>query len=424
IPLGARIFAIADTFDAITSDRPYRAARPYATARAEIEAGSGTQFDPRAVEAFLRIPADEWARLRDKAKLSPVAAGPLPLWAEPPTELAALNRLIAAVSGSLDLDNILREAARTSVDTLGAAAAGLFLYESETDTLSLAADDNLPENLKAHFARFPVAGFHNEAVVRESRTRIHGNVADVPVFVELGLPSAKPDWGAYLCVPLTAKGSVTGVMGIFSRRLRAFDEGEVSLYQAIGEQIGLAIANARLHESVQHLAVTDGLTGAFNRRYLDEFLAKELQRCARYQRGVSLILLDIDHFKEYNDAYGHPAGDEALRQVVGVLQKNVRAVDIVARYGGEEFAVVLPETDAAGAQAAAEKIRAAIEAHEFQHGHLTASLGVAHCAATLEATPETIIAMADRALYNAKRNGRNCVCAWEPGLADLPRQTA
>jgi len=424
IPLGARIFAIADTFDAITSDRPYRAARPYATARAEIEAGSGTQFDPRAVEAFVRIPAGDWARLRDKAKPSPVAAGPLPLWAEPPAELAALNRLIAAVSGSLDLDHILREAARTTVETLGAAAAGLFLYESETDTLSLAADYSLPENLKAHFARFPVAGFHNEAVVRESRTRIHANIADVPAFVKLGLPSAKPDWGEYLCVPLTAKGGVNGVMGVFSRRRRAFDEREVSLYRAIGEQIGLAIANARLYESVEHLAITDGLTGAFNRRYLDEFLANELQRCARYLRGVSLILLDIDHFKEYNDAYGHPAGDEALRQVVGLLRKNVRAVDIVARYGGEEFAVVLPETDGAGALAAAEKIRAAIEAREFQHGHLTASQGVAHCATADDLSPEALIARADQALYNAKRGGRNCVCAWEAGLADLPRQTA
>lgn len=198
----------------------------------------------------------------------------------------------------------------------------------------------------------------------------------------------------------------------------------MSLYRAIGEQIGLAIANARLHESVQHLAVTDGLTGAFNRRYLDDFLAKELQRCARYQRGVSLILLDIDHFKEYNDAYGHPAGDEALRQVVGLLRKNVRAVDIVARYGGEEFAVVLPETDAAGAQAAAEKSRAAIGAHEFPHGPLTASLGVTHCATADDLSPEALIARADQALYNAKRSGRNGACTWEAELAALPRQTA
>ncbi|MBI3761320.1 MAG: diguanylate cyclase, partial [Chloroflexi bacterium] len=377
IPLGARIFAVADTFDAITSDRPYRAARPYAVARAEIEAGSGAQFDPRAVEAFREIPEEEWARLRAESLAAPVV--PLPPRPEfasaSPPELEAINRLIAAVSGSLQLDEILREAAGTTVEMLGAAACGLFLHDAETDSLSLAADYGLPESLKTRFSHFPVAGFHNEAVVREACARLHPDVSDVPAFVEIGLPASHPEWGAYLCVPLTAKGEVMGVMGCFSRRPRAFEAHDVTLYQAIGEQIGLAIGNARLHQSVQQLAITDGLTGAFNRRYLDEFLAKELQRCARYRHGVSLIMLDLDHFKDHNDRYGHPTGDEALRQLVELLRRNVRAVDVVARYGGEEFAIVLPETEA------------------------------------------------DQALYNAKGNGRNCVCAWQPELADLPRQT-
>ncbi len=414
---------MADTYDAITSDRPYRAARSYTTALVEIESGSGTQFDPHVVAAFQQIPEQEWKRLRAEVQKLPRATGPLSLRAEPLTatlQLEALNRLITAVSGSLDLAEILREAALVTVDTLGAAACGLFLYDSTTDTLSLAAEHGLPDLLKTRFAHFPVKGFHNEVVVREACRRLYTDLAEVPAFVQMGLPQSRPDLGAYLCVPLTAKGEVMGMMGLFSRRPRTFDEGEQALHQNIGEQIGLAIANARLHESVRQLAITDSLTGAYNRRYLDVFLEQELGRCARYGHSLSLILLDIDRFKDYNDAYGHLAGDEALRQVAGLLRHNVREVDLVARYGGEEFAVVLPETEATGAYTTAEKMRAMIEAHSFLHGRLTISLGVVHHAAAQEISPDLLIAQADQALYGAKRNGRNNICLWKPELARLP----
>jgi len=411
IPLGARVFAVADTYDAITSDRPYRAGRSYAIARAEIEAGSGTQFDPRAVEIFLQIPELEFMRLRAEALTSPAVTQPLALWAELPVssassvELEALNRLIKAVSGSLNLDEILREAACTTVETLGAAACGLFLYEAETDILTLAAAYGFPESLKDRFSRFPVSGFHNEVVVREACIRLYDDIAEVPVFVELGLLKSQPEWGAYLCVPLTAKGEVSGIIGVLSRRPRAFESHDITLYQAMGEQIGLAIANARLYQTTQQQAMTDSLTGAYNRRHFDEFLPKEIERCNRYRHGVSLIMLDIDYFKEYNDAYGHPAGDEVLRQVVRLILKNVRGVDVVARYGGEEFAIVLPETDLAGACTAAEKIRAAIESHSFPQDRLTASLGVAHCAVGAGSSSENFLSMADQSLYQAKNNG-------------------
>lgn len=122
-------------------------------------------------------------------------------------------------------------------------------------------------------------------------------------------------------------------------------------------------------------------------------------------------MLDIDRFKDYNDAYGHLAGDEALLQLVALLRESVRAVDLVARYGGEEFVIVLPEADQRGAQITAEKIRAAIAAHDFPRGRLTASLGVAQCSDVVGAkmTPEKLIAGADKALFKAKEAGRNRV---------------
>ena len=200
IPLGARIFAVADTFDAITSDRPYRAGRSYAIARAEIEAGRGMQFDPHAADIFLQIPEAELAHLRAEALASPHASQPLPFWVEPPKtftasspELEVLNRLIAAVGGSFNLNEILREATHTIVETLGAAACGLFLYEPETDMLTLAAEYGLPESLTDRFGRFPVADFHNEVVVREACWRLHHDIGEVPAFVELGLSALQPE---------------------------------------------------------------------------------------------------------------------------------------------------------------------------------------------------------------------------------------
>ncbi|MBI3537291.1 MAG: GGDEF domain-containing protein, partial [Chloroflexi bacterium] len=165
---------------------------------------------------------------------------------------------------------------------------------------------------------------------------------------------------------------------------------------------------------------TDGLTGAFNRRYLDEILAKELAHCARYPRGVSLIMLDMDHFKAYNDVNGHLAGDEALRRAAQIIHENVRVSDVPARYGGEEFAIVLPDTDQVGAFAAAEKIREAIAAQNFSAGTLTASLGVTTCVADDRASPDDVIARADQALYQAKNSGRNRVCVWNSAFAGSP----
>ncbi len=158
----------------------------------------------------------------------------------------------------------------------------------------------------------------------------------------------------------------------------------------------------------RQLAITDPLTGLRNRRYLLEQMEMESERSRRYRIPYSLILLDIDHFKKYNDTYGHPAGDVALRELANRLQKCVRAMDTVARYGGEEFAVLLPATDLANATITAERVRDAVVAHSFAHGPLTASLGVAYCDGL---APDGVIAAADVALYQAKSLGRNRACA-------------
>ncbi len=151
---------------------------------------------------------------------------------------------------------------------------------------------------------------------------------------------------------------------------------------------------------------TDGLTQLATRRVLDERLQHEIARAVRYKQAFSLLLVDIDHFKEYNDEFGHPEGDEVLRSVARVLRTTARSTDLVARYGGEEFAVVLACTESGGARISAERVRSAIEAFEWTRRPVTASVGAATISSTAK-TVESIITAADRALYRAKRSGRN-----------------
>ncbi|KQP22921.1 hypothetical protein ASF43_03240 [Pseudorhodoferax sp. Leaf267] len=163
-------------------------------------------------------------------------------------------------------------------------------------------------------------------------------------------------------------------------------------------------------------AVVDGLTGVYNRKYFDQKLSAELERAQRSHTPVSLLMLDVDSFKAYNDTYGHPAGDRVLIAIADAVREQVnRATDVLARYGGEEFAAVLPASDKLGAQGIAEKIRRAVEALAIPHAastvaaYVTVSLGVACHDARSPCTATELLEMADRALYDAKRNGRNQV---------------
>jgi len=151
------------------------------------------------------------------------------------------------------------------------------------------------------------------------------------------------------------------------------------------------------------------LTGAYNRRNLEKFLAHEFARAARSRHSLTLILLDIDHFKSFDDMHGHAVGDQILQTVVQVLRENLRGADVLARYGGDEFAVVLPETDLSGAHAAGEKLRGAIAAYPFPDGPLTISLGVVVADVRYATSREELFSLADHALYQAKARGGDSV---------------
>ncbi|MGE5397647.1 MAG: diguanylate cyclase [Chitinophagales bacterium] len=179
-------------------------------------------------------------------------------------------------------------------------------------------------------------------------------------------------------------------------------------------------ANQRL----QRLSSLDGLTGIVNRRYFEETLDKEWRRAMREEKPLTLLMIDIDFFKDYNDHYGHLAGDDCLKNIAKILQNEIkRPGDLVARYGGEEFAVILPDTDSVGGMVVAELLRTRVVASQIQHeassisDYVTVSVGVCTMIPVRNAIPSTIIAAADSALYLAKQEGRNRVRKGRPSIS-------
>jgi diguanylate cyclase (GGDEF)-like protein len=227
-----------------------------------------------------------------------------------------------------------------------------------------------------------------------------------------------PTSGSLLSLPVVHQGRLLGVLNLQRSGTEAFAAEEVELLAAVADQAAMAIQNARLHAETVALSITDALTGLSNRRHLFRELEQEVARAARFRTQVALVMLDLDHFKELNDAAGHVAGDAVLRQVAEVLKTQVRRVDVVARYGGEEFCLVLPQVSKKDAMEVAEKLRRSLSEQTFAHatpGGITASGGVAHLP-TDASTLETLLEAADAALYASKRQGRNRITAFEPDL--------
>ena len=190
----------------------------------------------------------------------------------------------------------------------------------------------------------------------------------------------------------------------------------------VTKPVPAAVLHRRIQKALEHartrrLASTDGLTEIYNHRTFQERLSQEIARANRYSRPLSLLMIDVDRFKVYNDTYGHPHGDIVLQDLARLLREMSRTSDTVARYGGEEFAVILPETDSVNAQKIGQRLREQVERYPFRGqelmpgGTLTISIGVAtHVAA---GSKDVLLQAADRALYTAKREGRNRVCVAE-----------
>lgn len=219
----------------------------------------------------------------------------------------------------------------------------------------------------------------------------------------------------FLDVTVTLNGAVRFGLGWYLSKVESFMASGLVLSVLLSDLFRVSQRLAAANRELQALSASDSLTGLSNRRRLDEFLSLEWTRAFRYSRQIAVLMCDVDHFKAYNDRYGHQAGDECLRRVAASLQSAVRRnTDACARYGGEEFCVVLPETGAAEAAGIAETVRQRVEALALPHegnanGLVTISIGVAAAIPAADETAADLLSCADKALYEAKRHGRNQV---------------
>jgi diguanylate cyclase (GGDEF)-like protein len=217
---------------------------------------------------------------------------------------------------------------------------------------------------------------------------------------------------AYICLPLAALGEVLGILNASSSN-PAVLTSRMALIQQVGGYAALRLANIKLKEKLQSQSVRDPLTGLYNRRFLETMLEQELRRSAQRHTGTGLIMADIDGFKQFNDRFGHEAGDSVLKEVAALLRRSVRGEDIVCRFGGEEFVAVIPDSSPEGVYERAELMRAAISKLELEYegrslGTITASFGIAF-SRNGSLSQEVILRYADEALYDAKRRGCDCV---------------
>ncbi|MBI3920313.1 MAG: GAF domain-containing protein [Armatimonadetes bacterium] len=334
------------------------------------------------------------------------------------TALNALFKTVEFLSASSDPREIMDMVVTQVFNLFPCNLAYIMMEKPETHELEVIVSRGFtPEFQKVHVDKQIIPVRKCWAMKKGNRFEVEDDESDFTCQQIMAEGPAR----SYLCAPLTAGGKTFGVMHMSSNEPRRFTKEDADLFTTLANQVAIASERAQLFQKVEQLAITDSLTGLYNYRYFRERLNEAMRHGERYSRSVSLLMMDLDHFKQHNDTFGHPSGDRLLRKVSEIVADCLREVDFLARYGGEEFAVILQDTEKDGALAVAEKIRASVEKATFYGDaenpvlRKTISVGVAALPMDAE-TDEALINEADTALYRAKESGRNRVCAaGDPG---------
>lgn len=318
--------------------------------------------------------------------------------------LSRLHEAARPLAGTLDLEDLKERICDTFALLGRSKKVSLFLRPSlEEETLVLAAGCGIEE--KARGMTLPFGeGVAGRAASRGRVERIDDLASDPGYRPFTGSPH---DSESMIALPLTDQGRVVGVVTLSARVDGAqYSERDQNLLLALAEMSAVCIQNAQNYNR----AITDSLTNLYVKRYFEDRLASEFSRFRRYGSPLSLLMLDLDRFKQINDTYGHPVGDKVLMNLARVIERVIRSgVDIPARYGGEEFAVILVETDADGARLVAERLRKTVEGTPFEgpSGRLPITISVGATTARSGMIPDELVDEADKALYAAKGAGRN-----------------
>jgi len=332
-------------------------------------------------------------------------------------DISSLFQLNQAMTSTLDQSTLFERMFQVLRDLTHSSRIVLLLYNPGSEELEIRKAFGMPtESLDGIVFRLD-EGITGVAARSQELVYVPDISQDLRSLNYKGRSSGQ---GSLACLPLVIKQRLVGILNLHKDDQDAFSEQDLKLIQAIGNQAAIAIENAQLYEKTRDLSNTDELTSLANRRHFQGILKREVDQAKRYNTTFSLIMLDVDHFKQYNDTHGHLAGDLVLKRVANILLQNTRGIDLVARFGGEEFVVLLPRTDERGALATAEKLRQcvhdeAVAGMETSQplGRLTLSLGIAiyplHSKDIFD-----LLNMADQALYQAKSTGRNRCVVWTP----------
>ncbi|HLG19295.1 MAG TPA: diguanylate cyclase [Bdellovibrionota bacterium] len=340
-------------------------------------------------------------------------------------ELSNFYSASTALNRSLRVEDVVQTLVQSTHEIVHYDWSAVVLYDAESDENRITAEGGeTPAGCTgATFVCAPERGLVSWVVknqtplsythfrLRQGKTTLFPKSIRVP-----------PIFDSVLLLPLQMKGEPLGAILFASRKNNAFSKSVRKMLEVVALQAASSLKNARMVQELERRATTDGLTGLANHRTFQEFLSTELERSGRHPSSTTLLLADIDHFKKFNDEYGHPVGDFVLREIGGVLRKMVRKIDLVARYGGEEFAVILVGTPGSGGYRMAERIVEAVAKTRFVRQGLTLrvtlSVGLAEFPDDSESR-EDLIEKADRALYESKRAGRNRATAYHAGLGKM-----
>ncbi|REJ77922.1 MAG: diguanylate cyclase [Acidobacteria bacterium] len=309
----------------------------------------------------------------------------------------------------VDTEEFWSDIMRTTAELLQAERGSLLVYDEERQSLVVKAALGPGAN--------EIEGFAGKIGERiSSKVWRTGKPAIVQDISKLSMAEAPEHWNyrskSFISYPLLVGTNKIGVINLTDKAGGgSFEDFDVDLLDSVVPQIAIAVDRALLQSKAgefEKLSVTDSLTGLLNRRYLEQRLAEEIKRSSRHGYPMCFIMIDVDDFKSYNDAFLHPEGDKALKIVGNCLKDTLRGADVAVRYGGEEFSVLLPQTTIEEGETIAERIRHRIESTRFPHRQVTVSVGIASLTLEINST-EKLIEAADAALFEAKRKGKNVV---------------